>query len=342
MRKLLFLILLGGLLLAAELPNAPILRLAVSGNRVYSAEDIFERAGVRTRRGALLDYPVLQEDLTRLMALGGFRSVDAEIASFNRGLQVTFLVEENPIIKHVEFIGNRSLRTERIFNFWQNRPGEQLNYLTLGQDIESLNRLYRQEGYELSSVQKVELTAGPTLRAEISEPIINEIIISGNAYVKDALILRELSLYPGSVYNARELAADRVRVFRLGYFSSVSLPKVTPAEDPGQVDIYLTVQERKKYFKCRTRPYLAGAVYFHAAELRQSSRQRRANPNQYPVRTGVSDSRRLAQSQLQLTPLLSVVFGAGYGLGREQILDGTLRTPARHDPRDGGHLADTP
>lgn len=232
--------------LDAEYFNLPVLRIAVTGNRIYSAQDILSRAQIKTRRGQRLDTLTLQEDLNRIMALGGFQAVDVDLRPRGGGLLLFFVVSENPVLREVEFTGNVSLPEEQIRDFWQNKAGEQLNFLTLEKDIQSLNRAYQKEGGELSSVQEVELVSGDTLRVRVLEPVVGEIVLSGNVYARDSLLLREMALSPGKVFNAKTLAADRTRIFRLGYFSSVSLPEIVPGVNDGEVDIRLQVKEKKK------------------------------------------------------------------------------------------------
>lgn len=226
--------------------NAPVLNIAVSGNRIYSQEDILRRADIKTRRGQRLDYVTLQEDLRRVMGLGGFQAVDADLQPYNNGLQVIFVVQENPVIKSLEFAGNRSLSKRQLDQIWKNSIGEQVNYRMLNEDIQRLNRVYHRSGFELSAVERVDISAEDVLRVQVLEPVIREIIITGNNYTHPDLVRREMTLQPGKVYNSNTFYADRLRVFRLGYFSSVSLPEILPTEDPGEIDLYLQVREKKK------------------------------------------------------------------------------------------------
>ena len=246
-KKLLLLVCLLGLLHAApDYLNSPVVHITVSGNMIYSKEDILARSGIRTRRGQRLDFSVLQEDLNRVMALGGFQAVDADLQPYNNGLQVVFVVQENPVIQAVEFPGNRSLTDRQLNQLWQNRANEQLNYRTLNTDIKRLNRAYQRSGYELSSVQQVEISPDKVLRVQIKEPVVGDIVISGNVYTADELIWREMVLQPGTVYNSQTFYSDRLRIFRLGYFSYISSPEIAPAEDTRAVDLHLQVREKKK------------------------------------------------------------------------------------------------
>ncbi|GBR75143.1 putative surface protein, partial [Candidatus Termititenax aidoneus] len=232
--------------LDTEYFNLPVLYITVTGNQIYSAQDILSRAEIKTRRGQRLDTAVLQEDIHRIMALGGFQAVDVDLRPRGSGLLLFFAVSENPVLRAVEFAGNVSLPETQIKDFWQNKTGEQLNFLTLEKDIQHLNKVYQKEGYELSSVQEIKLVSDNVLSVYVVEPVVGEIILSGNVYTSGDLLRREMTLSPGKVFNAKTLAADRLRVFRLGYFSAVLLPEMTPGVNDGEVDIRLQVREKKK------------------------------------------------------------------------------------------------
>ncbi|MDR1114330.1 MAG: BamA/TamA family outer membrane protein [Candidatus Margulisbacteria bacterium] len=232
--------------LDTEYFNLPVLYIAVTGNQIYSAQDILSRAQIKTRRGQRLDAPVLQEDINRIMALGGFQAVDVDLQPRGGGLLLLFVVSENPVLRAVEFAGNVSLPETQIRDFWQTEAGEQLNFLTLEKDIQHLNKVYQREGYELSSIQEIKLVSDNVLHVRVVEPVVGEIILSGNIYTHGDLLRREMALSPGKVFNAKTLAADRMRIFRLGYFSAVLLPEITPGVNDGEVDIRLQVRPKKK------------------------------------------------------------------------------------------------
>jgi len=55
---------------------------------------------------------------------------------------------------------------------------------------------------------------GPRLR-------LNEIQIAGNRVTKKNVILRELRLRPGDIYDPRKISRIRSRLTKLGYFQQV-------------------------------------------------------------------------------------------------------------------------
>lgn len=224
----------------------PVISVQVSGNYIYSDEDILSRAHVRLRQGARYDSVIVEEDLQRIMALGSFSSVGVEVVPERVGVSLVYLVSENPVIEQVRFSRETSIAESELLMLLRSQPVTQLQYPRIAQDVQRLNKAYKRYGYDLSSVSRIDLITGNVLSVRVLEPVVQSIIISGNTYTQEELLLRECDTRPGQVYNALQLQADRNRLFSLGYFSLVSSPEVLPAENPEAVVIRLTVQEKKK------------------------------------------------------------------------------------------------
>ncbi len=229
-----------------ELFNRPITAVSVSGNLVYSTEYILKTAKVTTARGYLLNPGILEEDQKKIFAMGTFQKVGVVYEPAAGGVRIIFHVQENPLVKQIKLKDCVSLDSSKLELGLRNRLNEQLNFNYLDEDIRWLNNQFKQSYFDLSSVSKTEFSDNTTLTFEITEPHINEIIITGNTYTKTELILREFSKKKGDIYNSAALQTDRNKIFNLGYFSRVSLPEITPAVEQGGVDVKIEVTEKKK------------------------------------------------------------------------------------------------
>lgn len=241
---ILILILLG--VASADNLALPIMAVQVSGNRIYSDEDILARAHVRLRPGMRFDQAVVQEDMQRIMSIGSFSRVAVEVVPERSGVILSYIVSENPLIEKVVFSRNTEIPEKELLRHMSSKPGTQLQYSLIDKDVRYLNRMYKRQGYELSSVSRLDLVTGNVLAVTMLEPVVQEVIISGNLFTNEELLLRECETKPGTIYNAKTLYADRNRLFGLGYFSMVSLPELLPAETPEAVVVRITVQEKKK------------------------------------------------------------------------------------------------
>ena len=224
----------------------PITSVQVSGNSIYQDEDILLRAHVRMHQGMRFDPAVVQEDMQRIMALGSFSQVAVDVKRTHTGIALTYLVSENPVIQEVVFSQTPILSEKTMIQIMHSRPGTQLRFPEVEKDVTRLNHFYKREGYELSGISRMDFVTGNKLQVTIQEPVIKELIISGNTYTNETLLLRECDTQPGTIYNAKRLQSDRNRLFSLGYFSMVSLPEVLPADTPGSVVVRINVQEKKK------------------------------------------------------------------------------------------------
>lgn len=89
---------------------------------------------------------------------------------------------------------------------------------------------------------------------------IRDINIRGNTRTKDKVIRRELTVYPGEIYNEVKVRNSERRLRNLGYFSFVNaVPEETP--DPERYDLALDVEEQK------TGQFLVGAGFSSVDDL---------------------------------------------------------------------------
>jgi outer membrane protein insertion porin family len=74
---------------------------------------------------------------------------------------------------------------------------------------------------------------------------INEINIAGNTKTSERVIRRELIVSPGDVFLRPRLIRSLREVFSLGFFNAPPEPVVKPANDEGDIDITLKVEEKQ-------------------------------------------------------------------------------------------------
>ncbi len=72
---------------------------------------------------------------------------------------------------------------------------------------------------------------------------VDTVIIEGNEHTKDFVILREMTLQPGSPITQAGLEYDKNRIYSLGLFNSVEM-RAIPSSTPGMADVHVKVTER--------------------------------------------------------------------------------------------------
>ncbi len=134
--------------------GAVVQEVVVSGNRRIEADAI--RAVVGTKVGEAIDRGRLAEDVRRIYGLGFFHDVRVEVAPApDGGAIVTYLVDENPVIKQVSITGNEELGSDDIKEKLTITVGSTVDYPLLLENASRIEAQYQAKGYYLAKVKYV-------------------------------------------------------------------------------------------------------------------------------------------------------------------------------------------
>ena len=197
-------------------------------------------------RGDVLDPYVINRNLKRIESLGFFSNVSSKQENYEGGVKWIITLVENPVLQQIKFIGNESINAEDLTSNLTSKVDELFNYNKTREDISKIEAKYKDEGFILSKVNKVDLPtlSNPTLTFFIQESEINAISVTGNTKTKDYVILRELDLEKGQKINEIELRKNLGRVYNLNYFSEV-IPDLQPSISTKNVyDLIISVEEK--------------------------------------------------------------------------------------------------
>jgi outer membrane protein insertion porin family len=123
----------------------------VTGNRRIEADAI--KAVVGTKEGAKLSPGRVAEDVRRIYGLGFFRDVRVDVSAASDGSAiVTFLVEENPVIRQVSITGNEELGADDIKEKLTVTVGSTVDYPLLLENSARIEAQYQAKGYYLAKV----------------------------------------------------------------------------------------------------------------------------------------------------------------------------------------------
>lgn len=237
----LILILVG--VVAAEIVQSKITALEVRGNFDVPDKKILE--AVFSKAGGELSDPKVKNDLKAIYALGYFEDVEATLEAFRDGTKIIYLVKENPILESVEVEGNTVFSEKELAALLSLKEGEILNYKTLRSDIEKINAYYQEAGYSLARVVDVGVEKEERrLRFKVIEGIVESITLEGNDNTQGYVILREMKIEQGAVFNEKLLGKDLRRIFNLGYFSELT-PSFEPGSSPDKVRLILRIKEAR-------------------------------------------------------------------------------------------------
>jgi outer membrane protein insertion porin family len=122
---------------------------------------------IRTRPGRTTTQSQVQQDINAIFATGFFADVRTTAQDTPLGVRVTFEVLVNPVLQAIEVQGNtiRTLRVKPpdgkdvplpypqiITDIFSSQYGKVLNLVQLQEGIKKLNKIYRDNGYDLAQV----------------------------------------------------------------------------------------------------------------------------------------------------------------------------------------------
>ncbi len=149
----------------------------------------------------------------------------------------------------VTFEGNTVFTSADLLNKLNLKSGAPFNDRILDEDKYRILSAYTDKGYLYArvEVEKIPTDRSINIRYRITEdrPVtIGKIILRGNVRTRDSVIMRELLVKPGDVYDYGAILASQQRIYHLGYFSLAKFEPVHPGEKEYAKDMLLTVDER--------------------------------------------------------------------------------------------------
>ncbi|MEE9280856.1 MAG: outer membrane protein assembly factor BamA [Myxococcota bacterium] len=184
----------------APTPGVEVREIRVDGNRRIDANAI--RAVMATEVGQPLSRARIAEDVKRIYDLGFFRDIRVSAAPVAGGQVLTYLVEEQPVIRRVTVIGNDNVDGDDIQDQLTLTVGSTIDYPLLIENRGRIEGLYQSKGYYLASVayQVEELAEGAvSVNFDISEGErvrLREVSFSGNESLGDRELRRVMQTKP--------------------------------------------------------------------------------------------------------------------------------------------------
>lgn len=198
---------------------------------------------VNSKVGDQLNEVRLTRDADAIFDLGFFADVDYRIVDKEDGAHVTFVVEENPVVEDIRFFGNTVFDSEALRSACFTQPGMIFNRQFFRNDLQRIKEKYQHAGYVMARISDVRID-GPIVNVYITEPRIDKIILQGNKRTRSYVIMRQLSIKEGDLFNAIKLRHTLGRLQGLGYFGDVNVG-FENNEDPEKITVILTVEEAK-------------------------------------------------------------------------------------------------
>jgi outer membrane protein insertion porin family len=180
-------------------------------------------------------------------------------------MQITFVIDEGPryIIDQVSFEGNHAVSDETLRGSLKDVEGIPYDKEVIDKDVQAMVKDYSKAGgyiYEeqpgiMPNPEYLQIVSKPYFEKEAGKVrlvyLLNEgkqfrlerILIKGNSKTQDKVILRELRMRPGQVYDSAAVQDAEDRLRGLPEFSNVSIVPV--GADPNGRDLLVEVTEQR-------------------------------------------------------------------------------------------------
>ena len=200
---------------------------------------------IQSKPGSTVTVEGIRNDVASLGSIGVFSQIRPVFVSVPEGVKLTYQLVSNPVVKNVEFSGNTVFTSDYLKSIMQIPKDSVLNFVLVNQKLREIEDLYLKQGYMLVSIPNVQVSADGTLHIDISEGIVEDIVIVGNEKTKNYVITRELKLKKGKPFN-KFLASRRMEsLYNLGYFEDVNMKLLPGKTNEHDVIIEIDVIEQK-------------------------------------------------------------------------------------------------
>ncbi|QDU79590.1 Outer membrane protein assembly factor BamA precursor [Polystyrenella longa] len=258
--------------------DQPVISINVEGNVTIPESAILRKVMTQIDRNP--SQKMLREDIQRLYQTRWFFSVSTKLQRTDKGLILTFVVKERPIVDKIEYRGNDKLKDKVLAEITGLRAGSPYDVSANQESVQRLQNYYKEKGYFFA---KVKLISGdqPEQRDVIFEIVegkktrVQKVYFEGNEFVVDGVLKTHLStkrailwkfggLYdPSSIQN--DLNALTQYYTNYGYFDVGIDHRIEFNEDKSAVYLHYTIKEGKRY-KIRNR-IIRGNEVFNEEEL---------------------------------------------------------------------------
>ncbi|MFQ5649909.1 MAG: outer membrane protein assembly factor [bacterium] len=229
-------------------PKARLKAIKIFGSQQFSEHDI--KSWLSLRKASPFSESLMRERsvrvLERLQEAGYyFARIDSVLVQYSSDsslVELSFFLDEGgqTRISELSVAGLDSAHLNLLAEL-HSRSGKIFSPAKLEEDVELILHYFEARGHPYCQVRIERLQiAGPGdgegLEIELAVdpgPVVTvgEIVIAGNEQTRDGVILRELAVKPGELYDQRKIAQIRSKLLKLGFFKWVNPPRIELVDD---------------------------------------------------------------------------------------------------------------
>jgi len=269
-------------------------RVIFLGNKNFEDEELLKAVSTRpegalsflTKSGTFIDRE-FENDSYRLKYFyldHGYIEISIEdpqafLSPDKKDVTVVYHLREGPqyFIRNIDIKGDLIKEKEELLSRLKLKPGAVFSRGDLQGDIETLSRIYADEGYADANVVprprviKEKTRVDLTLYIQKGRKIyIERIDITGNGKTRDKVIRRQMKITEGELYSASAIEKSERNIKRLGFFKSV---KIVPSQGSGPAlrKLNVIVEERPTGSISAGAGYSTTEDFMFNAQIRQEN-----------------------------------------------------------------------
>ena len=196
----------------------------------------------------------------KIFQTGLFASVEPSVErEANNTVAITYIVEENPIVKDIEISGNTLFTEAQLEQALGIKEGELLNGNLLNPDNNGIIKLYNKGGYTTARIETINVSKEGDIKIGLTEGMVDSVVFKkvnskrenersteykAKLRTKPCIFERSQSVKPGEILESKNVEATIRDLYRTGIFTSIE-PVVSGSEtDPNARTVEFLVEER--------------------------------------------------------------------------------------------------
>ena len=196
----------------------------------------------------------------KIFQTGLFASVEPSVdREANNTVAITYIVEENPIVKDIKISGNTLFTEAQLEQALGIKEGEMLNGNLLNPDNNGIVKLYNKGGYTTARIETINVSKEGDIKIGLTEGMVDSVVFKkvnskrenersteykAKLRTKPYIFERSQSVKPGEILEAKNVEATIRDLYRTGIFTSIE-PVVSGSEtDPNARSVEFLVEER--------------------------------------------------------------------------------------------------
>lgn len=237
-------------------------RIEFEGNAVFTDEQLRKQMKQSTGgflKSATFKKQQFEADKARIVAWyqdHGYldATVDADELAFvedREKVDLTLRVTEGPLysVGDVNWEGNVVYDDIAVARLITLEKGQTFREGEYQETLQALHSLYWDSGYIYITIEPErhirEQVVGLTFRFQEGSPArVRNVQVVDNLKTHDAVVLREMQLFPGDVFSNSLVGLSQRDIFQLGFFEDVQVD-FAPADTEGDIDLVMKVKEKQ-------------------------------------------------------------------------------------------------